>query len=218
MQNQTNNDISSLAFRPEGNKMPEYKDVFYQMEQAIGADVQNVKELVQKNVITEQQGQYLLTQLAEKARQINSYKNSVQSKANAPAQMPAQVPAAEENPMDAFNKVRPGFFDEDGRGDLRSYLDGYPMDKDEMLRIAGLVENLENSAVNRYLKKSAYDKSLNDENEIAKRKLTAYAQNSPTNSINNRVFTREEIGKMSGDEFARNEKLIMDQLKQGLLK
>ena len=56
MQNQTNNDISSLAFRPEGNKMPEYKDVFYQMEQAIGADVQNVKELVQKNVITEQQG------------------------------------------------------------------------------------------------------------------------------------------------------------------
>ena len=87
-----------------------------------------------------------------------------------------------------------------------------------MLRIAALVEGLEDSAVNRYLKKSAYDKSLNAENEIAKRKLTAYAQNSPTNSKNNRIFTREEIGRMSGDEFARNEKLIMDQVKQGLLK
>lgn len=221
MQNQTNNNISSLAFNPEGNGMSEYKDVFYQLEQAIGADVQNVNELVQKSIITKQQGQYLLTQLAEKARQINAYKNNMQPQANAPAQTASPAvptPAVQENPMEVFNKLRPGFFDKDGRGDLRSYLDGYQMDKDEMLQIAGLVENLENSAVNRYLKKSAYDKSLNDENEIAKRKLTAYAQNSPTNSINNRIFTREEIGKMSGDEFTRNEKLIMDQMKQGLLK
>ena len=92
------------------------------------------------------------------------------------------------------------------------------MDKDEILRIASLVEALENSAIDKYLKKSAHDKSLNDENELAKRKLTAYAQNSPANSKNNRIFTREEIGKMSGEEFAKNEKLIMDQVKQGLIK
>lgn len=221
MENQINNNISSPALNPQGNGGQIYKDVFYQLEQSIGADVQNVNNLVQKGIITQKQGQYLLAQLAGKAQQINEYKNNLQSMTNAPAQTAATTSMpqfAETNQIEMFNKLRPGFFDEEGRGDLRNYLNGYRMDKDEMLRIAALVEGLENSAVNRYLKKSAYDKSLNAENEIAKRKLTAYAQNSPTNSKNNRIFTREEIGRMSGDEFARNEKLIMDQVKQGLLK
>ena len=221
MENQINNNISSPALNPQGNGGQIYKDVFYQLEQSIGADVQNVNNLVQKGIITQKQGQYLLAQLAGKAQQINEYKNNLQSMTNAPAQTAATTSMpqfAETNQIEMFNKLRPGFFDEEGRGDLRNYLNGYRMDKDEMLRIAALVEGLEDSAVNRYLKKSAYDKSLNAENEIAKRKLTAYAQNSPTNSKNNRIFTREEIGKMSGDEFARNEKLIMDQVKQGLLK
>ena len=221
MENQINNNISSPALNPQGNGGQIYKDVFYQLEQSIGADVQNVNNLVQKGIITQKQGQYLLAQLAGKAQQINEYKNNLQSMTNAPAQTAATTSMpqfAETNQIEMFNKLRPGFFDEEGRGDLRNYLNGYRMDKDEMLRIAALVEELEDSAVNRYLKKSAYDKSLNVENEIAKRKLTAYAQNSPTNSKNNRIFTREEIGRMSGDEFARNEKLIMDQVKQGLLK
>lgn len=221
MENQINNNISSPALNPQGNGGQIYKDVFYQLEQSIGADVQNVNNLVQKGIITQKQGQYLLAQLAGKAQQINEYKNNLQSMTNAPAQTAATTSMpqfAETNQIEMFNKLRPGFFDEEGRGDLRNYLNGYRMDKDEMLRIAALVEELEDSAVNRYLKKSAYDKSLNAENEIAKRKLTAYAQNSPTNSKNNRIFTREEIGRMSGDEFARNEKLIMDQVKQGLLK
>ena len=221
MENQINNNISSPALNPQGNGGQIYKDVFYQLEQSIGADVQNVNNLVQKGIITQKQGQYLLAQLAGKAQQINEYKNNLQQQTNAPAQTAATTSMpqfAETNQIEMFNKLRPGFFDEEGRGDLRNYLNGYRMDKDEMLRIAALVEGLEDSAVNRYLKKSAYDKSLNAENEIAKRKLTAYAQNSPTNSKNNRIFTREEIGRMSGDEFARNEKLIMDQVKQGLLK
>ena len=33
-----------------------------------------------------------------------------------------------------------------------------------------------------------------------------------------KVFTREDIGRMSGEEFAKNEKLIMEQVKQGLIK
>lgn len=221
MENQINNNISSPALNPQGNGGQIYKDVFYQLEQSIGADVQNVNNLVQKGIITQKQGQYLLAQLAGKAQQINEYKINLQSMTNAPAQTAATTSMpqfAETNQIEMFNKLRPGFFNEEGRGDLRNYLNGYRMDKDEMLRIAALVEGLEDSAVNRYLKKSAYDKSLNAENEIAKRKLTAYAQNSPTNSKNNRIFTREEIGRMSGDEFARNEKLIMDQVKQGLLK
>ena len=44
------------------------------------------------------------------------------------------------------------------------------------------------------------------------------AQNNTSDGIKNLVFTREQIGKMSGAEFARNEKTIMDQLRKGLIK
>ena len=64
----------------------------------------------------------------------------------------------------------------------------------------------------------SHEKSLNDENEIAKKRLRANAQNSTFDDNKNRVFTREQIGKMSGAEFARNEKAIMEQLKKGLIR
>ena len=86
MENQINNNISSPALNPQGNGGQIYKDVFYQLEQSIGADVQNVNNLVQKGIITQKQGQYLLAQLAGKAQQINEYKNNLQSMTNAPAQ------------------------------------------------------------------------------------------------------------------------------------
>ena len=64
------------------------------------------------------------------------------------------------NPMDLFNQERPGFFDAEGRGDVLNYIKGFDMDKDEILRIAQLVEGLENSAVDKYLKKSAYENKV----------------------------------------------------------
>ena len=58
MENQINNNISSPALNPQGNGGQIYKDVFYQLEQSIGADVQNVNNLVQKGIITQKQGQH----------------------------------------------------------------------------------------------------------------------------------------------------------------
>ncbi len=211
--------ISSPAVNPQANPMNGYNDTFYQMEQAIGAEVQKVSSLMQQGTITQTQGQYLLAQLARKAQQINMYKAAQQQQApnmNAPEMNPQSLPA--QNPMDLFNQERPGFFDAEGRGDVLNYIKGYDMDKDEILRISQLVENLENSAVDKYLKKSAHEKSLNDENALAKSKLTAYAQSSPSVNNFNRIYTREQIGRMSGDEFSRNEKMIMEQLRQGLIK
>lgn len=214
---QFNNNISSLALNPQNN-FQGYKDVFYQLEQAIGADAQNVNLLMQKGVITQQQGQYLLSQLAGKAQQINMYKSLQNQQSPVENSTNPLPPPQQESPMDMFNKERPGFFEEEGRGNVREYLKNCDMDKDEILQIASLVEGLENSAIEKYLKKSAHEKSLSDENELAKRKLTAYAQNSPVGGKSNRIFTREEIGKMSGEEFAKNEKTIMEQVKQGLIK
>ena len=209
------NGVSSPAVSPQANPILGYKDIYYQLEQSIGADVQNVKNLMSQGVLSQQQGQYLLGQLLAKAQSINAYKISQQQ--NTPIQNVPSMPTVQ-NPIEIFNQERPGFFDVEGRADILDYIKGFDMDKDEILRISQLVEGLENSAVDKYLKKSAYEKSLNDENTRAKSKLTSYAQNASSDTKTNKVFTREEIGRMSGEEFAKNEKLIMEQVKQGLIK
>lgn len=214
---QFQNSVSSPAVSPQANPNLGYKDIYYQLEQSIGADVQNVNNLMSQGIISQQQGQYLLAQLTAKAQSINAYKNA-QSKNQMPVQ-PVPTPVRQpQNPMDLFNQERPGFFDAEGRGDVLNYIKGLDMDKDEILKIAQLVEGLENSAVDKYLKKSEYEKSLNDENLRAKSRLTSYAQNASSDNKMTKVFTREDIGRMSGEEFAKNEKLIMEQVKQGLIK
>ncbi len=212
--------ISSLAVSPQSESDTGYKDIFYQLEQLIGADVNRVQELVQNNVITQEQGQYLYNQLLKKAQLINNYKLAQQSNVSPAiqAEAPDEEDVPEESPMDLFNKERPGFFEASGRGDILNYIKDFDMDKDEIVKIAQLIEALEHSAVDNYLKKSEYEKSLNDENAIAKSRLSAYAQKPASDGNMVKVFTREEIGKMSGKEFTHNEDAIMAQLKKGLIK
>lgn len=111
------------------------------------------------------------------------------------------------------------FFDLDGRNEVMAYLKNSSMDfdDDEIKKISTLVENIEKSAIDRYLKQKAREKNLQAENESAKQRLTSNAQNSGHTPIGNKIFTREQIGKMSSAEFAKNEKLIMEQLRQGLI-
>ncbi len=219
MQNQVNgqtlNGISSPAVNPQTNLSANYVDIIKQLEMAIKSDVQRIVFLMQQGTINENQGQVLLTQLAKKMDEINNCKSAI-PQINQPMQ--AVNPAAVQSPMDLFNAEKPGFFDGPGRADVLNYIKDLDMDKDEISKIAQLVENLENLAVDGYLKKSAHEKSLNDENFAAKSKLTSYAQNASGNSGIDRIFTREDIGRMSGEEFAKNEKLIMEQVKQGLIK
>ena len=111
------------------------------------------------------------------------------------------------------------FFDMDGRNEVMAYLNNSNMDfdSDEIKKISAIVEKIENSAIDRYLKQKAREKTLQEENEYAKQRLKSNAQNSGYNSPGNKIFTREQIGKMSSAEFAKNEKLIMEQLRQGLI-
>lgn len=213
MLNQSLSGISPQAVTPRIN----YVDVVQQLEQALYTDVQRLQVLMQQGVITQQQGQYLMNNLAETQRKLELCKQSIPMAQN--VEPPAQeLPQTSQNPLELFSQENPGFFDKEGRGDVLDYLKNLDVDKDEISKIAKLVEKLETSAIDGYLKKSAHEKSLNDENSAAKSKLTSYAQNATTDSNNNRIFTREEIGKMSGDEFAKNEKLIMEQVRQGFIK
>lgn len=208
MQNQINsNNISSSAVTPQMN----YTDIVSQLEQAIATDTLRLQTMLQQGVITKQQGQYLMAQLAKRANEINMCKNSVP--------FPNQVQTQNQmSPLETFTEQNPEFFNVGGRNAVLDYIKNYNLDKDEISQVAKIVEQLENSAINSYLKKSAHEKSLNDENSAAKSKLNAYAQNSTGNSNMNRIFTREDIGKMTSEEFTKNEKLIMDQVKQGLIK
>ena len=218
MENFTN-EISSLAVGSQANPDMGYKDIFWHLEQKIGEDVGRVKDFVQKGIITQDQGQYLYGLLVQKAQELNNYKLAQQQNVqNSQAPVTEQAVPPQENPFEQFSKERPGFFDGDGRMAVLDYIKGYSPDKDEILKIAQLVEKLENSAVDKFMKKSEYEKSLNDENAAAKSKLTAYAQNSASDGGIGKVFTREEIGKMSGKEFDRNEEAIMAQLRSGLIR
>ncbi len=198
MQNQQFNGISSSAVTPQIN----YQNIIGQLLTALAVNAQ--KEQLVKQLGNNEQIQQLISAFNE----TNKQNNNAVSDANTPAV----------NPFDLFNQENPGFFEKSARGDVLNYIKDLDMDKDEISKIAKMIEALENSAIEGYLKQSAHDKTINDENLAAKSKLTSYAQNASLDSNNNKVFTREEIGKMSGDEFVKNEKLIMEQVRQGLIK
>ncbi len=119
-----------------------------------------------------------------------------------------------------FEKENPDFFNCDGRSEILNYLksDEIQFDKDELSKISKIVEQVEKSAIERYLKKAAHEENLGKANFEAKQRLRANAQKSKSDEKNNVPFTREQIGKMSSAEFLKNEQKIMDQLKKGLIK
>ena len=167
-------------------------------------DVKAIEQLVQTGALTREQGQNLMNYVTEKA--FKMYTST-----QIPSQTPVSMPKA---------SVSPEFFNRDGRSDVYEYLTNSPIDfdEDEVSKISALVEKIENTAIDRYLREKEHEKALKNENESAKQKLRANAQNSVSDSANNMVYTREKIGKMSGAEFAKHERAIMDQLRKGLIR
>ncbi len=179
-------------------------------------DIQLIENLVQTGAMTQEQGQNLMNYVTKKAfekytlSQQNSQApvNTTMQQASPKLQNALSAPAVSE------------FFNKDGRLDVFDYLKNTnaEFDEDEISKISALVEKIENTAIERYLREKNHEKTLNSENEAAKQKLRAYAQNSVSDGNKNLVFTREQIGKMSGAEFAKYERMIMDQLRKGLIK
>ncbi len=172
-------------------------------------DILAIQNLVATGKIDSTQGQYLVNYVMNKA--YDMVKNNNQNADN------VSVPT---NGIRDFEIEHQGFFNRDGRADVLNYLknSNYTLDKDEVSKISQLIEKIEQSAIERYLKQSAHEKTLNDENEMAKLRLKANAQNPAFGDTQTRVFTREQIGKMSGAEFAKYEKAIMEQLRKGLIR
>lgn len=171
-------------------------------------EVLSIQNLVQSGLLNPQQGQYYMSQLAQKTL------NRLTQEENPPVTSPVNT-AFEE-----FTSEHPDFFKPDGRADVLKYLkdSNVGMDKDEICIISDMVEKIEKCAIERYIQQQTHEQALNSENEAAKRKLTANAQNSSFSANKNRAFTREQIGRMSSAEFTKYEPLIMEQLKKGQIK
>ena len=207
MLNQNLNGISPSAVTPQITT----DDIVQHLMQSLASDAQMIPMLIQQGKVTQEQGQYLIKQIENKENLLQMFKQPL-SLSSEPQVQP------EANSLEMFSKENPEFFQNDRRAELLNYLKDVDVDKDEIAKIAKLAENLEKAAIDSYLKQSAHDKSLNDENSVAKSRLTSYAQQAPVDSKYARIFTREDLGKMSGEEFTKNEKLIMEQVKQGLIK
>ncbi len=181
------------------------------IKQIVMRDIATVESLMKAGIINPAQGQHLTNYILNKAQEV-----LVNQSSNAAATPQTGVTSG----IDEFVKEKPDFFKTNARAQVLDYLKNSDagFDKDGIMQISQLVEALEQGAVMGYLQQLAHEKSLNDENTAAKQRLTANAQNQNSTENNTRIFTREQIGKMSGAEFAKNEKAIMEQLKKGLIR
>jgi hypothetical protein len=174
-------------------------------------EIKKIENYVKTGQLTEQQGLNLMKFVTDRAYE--KYTNLGQEQPD--EQLTQPIEKTEE-----IKKETPEFFKQDGRVDVFDYLmnSDIDFDDDEISKISSLVEKIEKSAIDRYLRTKDHEKTLNSENESAKQRLRANAQNSNSDGLTNLVYTREQIGKMSGAEFAKHERAIMDQLRKGLIK
>ena len=215
MENQNTKQISPNADSQIQQTNVQFNDAENVKQMAVN-DINMISNLVETGVMTQEQGQNLMNYVTKKAfeKYIASQSSETPNKISALA---STIPEQEQKTQ---NMPMPDFFNKDGRLDVYDYLKNSEIEFDngEISKISELVEKIENSAVERYLKEKEHEKALNNENEFAKQRLRANAQNTSSDGLKNLVFTREQIGKMSGAEFAKHERAIMDQLKKGLIK
>ena len=173
---------------------------------------QNLQLLLNTGLINQQQGQNLLNHIIKTALDENVQQKMLENQ--------PELTFDKNSVFKEFEKENPDFFTPDGRSEILNYLkaDEIQFDKDELSKIAKIVEQVEKSAIDRYLKKVAHEENLEKSNSEAKLRLKANAQKSKSGEINDSPFTREQIGKMSSADFLKYEKQIMEQLKKGLIK
>ena len=114
------------------------------LKQQVSQDIQDIENLVQTGQITQEQGLNLMNFVTEKAFEMYTKLNEVPKE---------QTPSLKETPE---------FFNRDGRIDVFDYLKGTnaDFDDDEISKISSLVEKIEKTAIERYLKEQEHEKTL----------------------------------------------------------
>lgn len=195
------------------------------IEESIKNDLLKIKELVKSGLINSIQGQNLKKQVLKNAfdkivhtERIKRTLNQVASNQKTSSE---QTQINERTiALDQFRESNPSFFTSSGRNEVLEYLKSSKINfgKDELNKISEIIRCVEKAAIDRYLQKEIHEKTLKSSNDTAKQRLIANAQKTSSSAEIARTFTREQIGKMSGAEFAKHEATIMAQLKKGQIK
>lgn len=207
--------------KPEATNDLDRVKVKMQVEQAISQDFAKIQKLVESGLINSAQGQNLKKQVLKKAFDMLVQTEKIKRETAASAQTKqVEAPVDKNKVLEEFSKSNPDFFTSDGRKEVLNYLQSNDVvfGNDELSKISTIIRTVEKAAIDRYLQNAAHEKTLRDANESAKQRLTANAQKSGLSGNLSRTFTREQIGKMSGAEFAKYEAQIMEQLKKGMIK
>ena len=188
------------------------------IEQKAKEDVGKIQQLLKLGLINSLQGQSLIQLVMKKGYDQLQQCGLKENDSIAPDKSEGSYDKRQA--ITEFEKENPGFFNDEGRLDVLNYIKSGSLefDKDELSQISKMIEIVENAAIQRYLKKSEFESQMQKTNEAAKSRLAANAQSSKETPSKQLTFTREQIGNMSGAEFTKNEKLIMDQLRKGLIR
>lgn len=214
------NDKDNTKLNSEDIKV---KDVAQSLEKSMSKDLAIIQKLVKNGVINSNQGQNLkkqvLTQAFNKIVQTEKIKRNFASVLKTSDNSQVKQDLIKNNLNENSNNIQ-NFFETDGRKEVLNYLKtgGVSLGKDELGKISDIVRVVEKSAIDRFLQKAAHEKSIQTSNENAKKKLRANAQSQSVGGNVLKSFTREQIGKMSGTEFAKYESAIMEALKKGQIK
>lgn len=203
-----NGNLKELIEEKLDIKVPENNQDY---RKEIKENLNALSNLLSLGFVNEQQGQNLLNLIINRALNNKVQDNMRVDKIN-------NLDKSEI--LKEFDKISPKFFEQDGRSAVLNYLksDYIQFDADELSKISKIVELVENSAIDRYLKKVAYEENLEKSNLHAKQRLISNIQKSNAEDKNSLPFTRKQIDNMSNAEFLKNELLIMDQMKKGLIK
>lgn len=187
------------------------------LEKVLSQDFIKIQKLVKEGLINSAQGQNLKKQVLKKAFDKLVQTEKIKRTLSTSIKQDIPIFNNENNGFEEFSKNNPDFFTSDGRKEVLNYLKSgnANLGKDELNNISMIIRTVEKAAIDRYLQKVAHEKTLKNSNESAKQRLTANAQKSSFSGNLSKTFTREQIGKMSGAEFAKYESAIMEQLKKG---
>lgn len=202
---------SQPSNQPSTNRKPSSDEA---MKLTVQNDFRKIDELVSLGKLNALQGTSLKSHVLQKAF------GSVYDTKGVPPQSQQPQPINGDT-FTEFEKSNPDFFNSDARNLVKSFItNGFDtVLPDELTKIAELIEALEQSAITQYEQSKAREQSLQQTNELAKKRLASTAlTGSKPSGESTRVFTREEIGRMTTDEFRKHESAIMQQLKSGAIK
>lgn len=183
------------------------------IKEIVASDFQKIDKLVALGRLNPQQGAILKTEVLKKAFGSSDLQYQPQQ----------ESPGPEENSdsFTEFEKSNPDFFSSESRKLVKNYLqNGFnTLSQEELSQIADLVKMVEESAIKEYEQSKARENAILETNNEAKKRLASTAlMSAKAPGASGKTFTREEIGKMSPEEFRQNESEIMTQLRKGQIK